>query len=107
MAYYVQWHMLEVWRPLLFCDEEQEAKMHRDPVAPAKRSASARRKAATKRLADGHSAVHSFRTLLASLSSIVRNRCQATGTDAPAFELVTTPEPEQRRALDLIETISV
>lgn len=26
LAYYVQWHMLEAWRELLFCDEDQDAK---------------------------------------------------------------------------------
>ncbi|MDP7491183.1 MAG: IS1634 family transposase, partial [Arenicellales bacterium] len=41
LAYYVRWHMLEAWRPLLFCDEELDAKRTRDPVAPAKRSAAA------------------------------------------------------------------
>ena len=37
LAYYVQWHMLEAWRPLLFSDEDLEAKTTRDPVAPASR----------------------------------------------------------------------
>jgi len=37
LAYYVQWHMLEAWRPLLYADEDQKAKNLRDPVAPAKR----------------------------------------------------------------------
>ena len=59
LAYYVQWHMLEAWRPLLFCDEDQPAKATRDPVAPAERSESARRKAHTHTLEDG-AQVHSF-----------------------------------------------
>jgi transposase len=29
LAYYVQWHMLEAWRELLFSDEDQEAKLTR------------------------------------------------------------------------------
>ncbi|MEA3292683.1 MAG: IS1634 family transposase, partial [Pseudomonadota bacterium] len=41
LAYYVKWHMLEAWRPLLFADEDQQAKRERDPVAPAERSAGA------------------------------------------------------------------
>jgi transposase len=45
LAYYVEWHMREAWRALLFADEEQAAKSGRDPVATAKRSASAERKA--------------------------------------------------------------
>jgi len=50
LAYYVQWHMLEAWRPLLYADEDQKSKDLRDPVAPAKRSGSAMKKVKTKRL---------------------------------------------------------
>ena len=39
LAYYVEWNMREAWRPLMFTDQEQQAKQTRDPVAPAKRSA--------------------------------------------------------------------
>ena len=53
LAYYVEWHMREAWRPLLFCDEDQEAKKTRDPVAPAKRSEAALRKIRSKKLDDG------------------------------------------------------
>ena len=34
----VEWYMIEAWRPLLFCKEDQEVKASLDPVAPAKRS---------------------------------------------------------------------
>ena len=56
LAYSVQWHMMQVWRPLLFSDEELETQATRDPVAPAERSASAQHKAASKVLPDGSSA---------------------------------------------------
>ena len=105
LAYYVEWHMREVWRPLLFADEDQRAKATRDPVAPAKRSAAADQKAATRQLPDG-TPVHSFRTLLHDLSSIVRNDCRTGGDeDAPTFSVTTTPTPEQRRAYDLLKQI--
>lgn len=106
LAYYVQWHMLEAWRPLLFCDEDQQAKLTRDPVAPAQRSEAALLKAHSKTLPDG-SEVHSFRTLLDLLSGIVLNVCRVPGTeaDAPTFDLVTTPDDKQQHALDLLETI--
>jgi hypothetical protein len=108
LAYYVEWHMREAWRPLLFADEDQAAKRTRDPVAPAKRSAGAEEKALTRRLPDG-SLVHSFRTLLENLATIVRNTCRMPGAKAPAstFQVVTTPSPSQRRALELIDAISV
>ncbi len=108
LAYYVQWHMIQAWRPLLFCDEEQQAKKHRDPVAPARRSASALEKVHTRHLADGTPA-HSFRTLLTDLATIVRNVCRTPGVGAelPTFNVVTTPTPAQRRAYELLETFPV
>lgn len=108
LAQYVIFHMLEAWRPLLFCDEEQAAKKTRDPVAPAKRSTSAMRKITSKTLDDG-SRVHSFQTLLKRLSTIVRNVCRRAGANAdePTFEVVTTPAPDQQRAYALLEEITV
>jgi hypothetical protein len=106
LAYYVEWHMREAWRPLLFADEDQQAKATRDPVAPARRSAAADQKAITKQLPDG-TPVHSFRTLLHDLSSIVRNRCRIRGQeDAPTFTVTTTPTPEQRHAFELLKGIA-
>jgi transposase len=108
LAYYVEWHMREVWRPLLFSDEDQLAKQTRDPVAPAQRSAAALRKVHTKVLDDG-TPVHSFATLLKELSRLVRNRCRprGAGPEAPTFEIVTTPSPIHQRAYDLLKTIAV
>jgi transposase len=108
LAYYVEWHMREVWRPLLFSDEDQTAKTTRDPVAPAKRSEAALRKVHAKRLDDG-TVVHSFRTLLKELSAIVRNVCRrrGAGPEEPTFNMVTTPNAKQQRAYELLETITV
>jgi hypothetical protein len=108
LAYYVEWHMIEAWRPLLFCDEDQEAKKSRDPVAPAKRSEKALRKVHSRRLDDG-TVAHSFQTLLLDLSAIVRNICRipGAGEDAPTFHVVTQQSPQQQRAYDLLETIAL
>ena len=108
LAYYVRWHMMEVWRPLLFSDEDLEAKGHRDPVAPARRSAEALRKVGRKKLADG-TGVHSFRTLMSSLSTIVRNECRRKGASEGegTFRLETTPSKEQQNALDLLKQIAM
>lgn len=108
LAYYVQWHMIQAWRPLLFADEEQTAKKTRDPVAPAKRSASAMRKVHTKKLEDG-SNVHSFRSLLTLLTGIVRNVCCLEGEsiETATFEITTTPNAKQQQALDLLKSISL
>ncbi|RPI12718.1 MAG: IS1634 family transposase [Acidobacteriales bacterium] len=105
LAYYVEWHMREAWRPLLFADEDQAAKARRDPVAPARRSTGAETKAVTHRLSNGQ-AVHSFRTLLEDLSSIVRNTCRTGGADAPTFTVVTSPNEHQRQALEFVKKIA-
>ncbi len=108
LAYYVQWHMVEAWRPLLFGDEDQQAKNSRDPVAAAERSPAALDKVHSRMLEDG-SETHSFRTLLTHLSAIVRNTCRVAGAapDAPTFELVTTPDSKQQQAYDLLNQINV
>jgi hypothetical protein len=108
LAYYVEWHMREAWRTLLFADPDQEAKIRRDPVAPATRSQAALTKVARHTLTDGTSA-HSFATLLAELATIVRNTCRTpmAGPDAPTFDIVTNSNPKQTRALDLIQQITM
>ncbi len=108
LAYYVEWHMREVWRELMFADEDLERKKHRDPVAAAERSEEALEKVLSHRLKDG-SPVHSFRTLLAELSTIVRNTCEArVGQNrGSTFQMTTTPNPVQHRALQLLQQIAV
>jgi hypothetical protein len=60
----------------------------------------------SRRTLDDGTPVHSFSTLMADLSTLVRNTCRVPGkTDAPDFEVNTTPTPAQCRALDLIEQI--
>jgi hypothetical protein len=106
LAYYVEWHLRQAWCELLFADEEQAAKAERDPVTPARRSASADHKARRHTLADG-APVHSLRTLFDELATQVRNTCRTcTASDAPTFQLITQPSPTQRRALALVEAIS-
>jgi transposase len=106
LAYYVEWHMREAWRELMFADTDQQAKATRDPVAPAQRSRAAQDKAARHTLNDGTPA-HSFSTLLAELAGIVRNTCRAPNAapEAPTFQVVTTPNAMQQRAFELLKQI--
>jgi transposase len=108
LAYYVEWHMCEAWRELLFADEDLEAKRTRDPVAAAKRSQEALHKITERTLQDG-SPVHSFRTLLQELATIVRNTCvtHSAKTGVPGFQMLTTPNGTQQRAMQLLQKISV
>jgi len=108
LAYYVEWHMREALRPLLFCDEDQEAKKSRDPVAPAKRSKGALNKISSKILKD-RTEVHSFQTLLKLQSTIVCNVCRLPGAkqDASTFEVTTTPSAKQQQVYDLLNGIKM
>jgi transposase len=107
LAYYVEWHIREAWRQLLFADEDLTPKTHRDPVAAARRSEAALNKVATHTLEDG-SPAHSFRTLLQELSTIVRNTCQpSAGPTQLTFQMTTVPNPTQQRALQLLNEITV
>lgn len=108
LAYYVEWHMRQAWRELMFADEDQAAKQVRDPVAPAQRSEAATKKAQSHALEDG-SPTHSFQTLMALLQTVVRNTCRSkSGSEnASTFQVTTTPDAKQRRALELIDQIKM
>jgi len=109
LAYYVQWHMIEVWAPLTFADQaDDDAARLADPVAPARRSQAALAKVRTRTLADGTPAM-SFTRLLAHLATIVRNtlRPRSARHGQATFTLTTRPDAKQQQALDLIATISV
>jgi Transposase DDE domain len=102
LAYYVTWHMQQQLAPILFQDDDPAAgrALRPSPVAPARRSPAALAKIATKHADDG-SPVHSLRSLLADLGTICANRIQPAA-GLPAFTLITTPTPVQRRAFDLL-----
>jgi transposase len=103
LAYYVEWHMRLKSASILFDDDDPETaeQLRESEVAPAQRSPAAIDKAASKRTSNGLP-VHSFRTLLADLSTIVLNFMQFEETSA-VLELVTEPTAGQQRALDLLE----
>jgi len=104
LAYYVEWHMRRDLAPLLFDDHDlpEARRQRRSVVAPAERSPRALKKAQTKRTQDGFP-VHSFRTLLEDLSSIVRDTCKPADIDAPTFQKITLPTPFQQRVFDLLQ----
>jgi len=103
LAYYVEWHLRQVWEPLLFEDEELAVdRNRRDPVAPARASESARLKKKTRETPGGLP-VHSFRTLLAHLATRTRNTNVVTGDPKQTkFRQVTDADALQAEALRLI-----
>jgi transposase len=104
LSYYVEWHMRQDLRPLLFDDEDKATaeKLRASVVAPAQRSTSAQAKAHSKRTQDDLP-VHSFQTLLSDLATVVSNRVQPKDTSTPAFDIITVPTALQQRALDLLQ----
>jgi hypothetical protein len=107
LAYYVEWHLREAWRELMFADTDLDAKATRDPVAPAQRSAVAQNKASSHSLPDGTPA-HSFATLMGELATVVRNTCRSpdAAPDAPTFDILTIAQPLHQRALALAQAIT-
>jgi len=102
LSYYISWHMKQALAPILFQDNDKPAAAAKraGPVAAAQRSDEALTKAARKRTEDDYP-VHSFTSLLADLATICANHVQPT-SDLPAFTILTTPTPLQRRALELL-----
>jgi Transposase DDE domain len=103
LAYYVEWHMREKLASLLFDDHQRdEAEATRTSIVQlAPRSHSARAKDKTKQTEDGLP-VHSFRTLLADLGTLAKNRVRVRGESGSEFYELTQPTPLQQRALDLL-----
>lgn len=106
LAEYVTWHLKEAWRPMLFADEDQDAKQLRDPIAPAQRSGAAEQKVQDRVTQDGQP-LHSFQTLLGELAGIVRNTCRTprSTSNQSSFQITTTPSPVQQTALDRVAQI--
>jgi len=103
LAYYLEWHMRQALAPILFDDHQRaEAAAARSSiVAPARRSTAARRKAATKRTADGLP-VHSFQSLLAELATFTRNTMAMAAAPQDTFLLYPQQTPTQLRAFELL-----
>jgi hypothetical protein len=104
LAYYVEWQMRKALTPLLFDDEElDENRKKRDPVKPAKASASAKKKK-TKRVTPEGLAVQSFDTLLRrELGTRCRNRCRIkSGPKGSTFYQLTEMTPLQKKAFQLL-----
>ena len=100
LAYYVEWHMRQALASLEFDDADPHSGSRR--WRRARRSPAAQRKAQMQQTEDGLP-VQSFRSLLRSLSTIVKNHVQPLDPAWPAFDQTTRPNPLQQRALDLLQ----
>jgi hypothetical protein len=98
LAAYLTWHLRRAWAPLTYTDEDPPGQAN--PVAPAKRSASAKAKASRQH--DEHGRAYlSYQGLLDHLGTLARNELHFAGTTA-AVPVLTEPTSRQKQAFDLI-----
>jgi hypothetical protein len=103
LAYYVEWHMRECLKPMLFDDEfiEQTQAARASPVNKALRSDHARAKDASKHANDG-SPVHSLRTLLQDLGTVAYNITSTSLNPKAKIVITTRTTPLQAKAFTLL-----
>ena len=103
LAYYVEWHMRQRLKPLLFDDEylEQASASRASPVLKAVRSEHAKAKDMNRTAADG-TPLHSFRTLLADLGTLAYNIAHTALNPAAKIIITTRPTPLQQKAFALL-----
>jgi hypothetical protein len=103
LAYYLEWHMRQALRPILFDDHDKPAAeaARGSIVAKAVRSKAAKRKISTKRT-DDDLPVHSFQSLIADLATFTRNT-MAMGDSSATFLLYPKLTLVQERAFQLLD----
>jgi hypothetical protein len=104
LAYYVEWHMRQKLKSILFDDHDKAAADAARPsvVAKAERSEAAQRKARNRCTDDGLP-VHSLRSLLADLATVTRNVMAMDGAPEASFVLYPQLTPVQDRAFQLLD----
>ena len=103
LAYYLEWHMRQVLKPILFDDHDRAAAeaARTSIVAKAERSAAGERKVATKRTDDGLP-IHSFRSLIADLATVTRNTMTISKVEDATFVLYPKLTATQQRAFEIL-----
>ncbi len=103
LAYYVEWHMRQRLKPMLFDDEylDEVSATHVSPVVKAVRSDHAKAKDATKHAEDGL-ALHSFRTLLKDLATMTHNIARTAANPHAEIAITSRPTPIQSKAFELL-----
>jgi transposase len=103
LAYYVEWHMRQALKPLLYDDEDLPAQReaNTNPVAPTPRSTKAKHKDLTHHSEDGLP-VHSLRTLFKDLATLTYNVASSPLNPKAKITLTTRPTPLQAKAFTLL-----
>jgi hypothetical protein len=103
LAYYVEWHMRQRLKPMLFDDEQLDAASaaRASAVVKATRSEHAKDKDASKTADDGLP-LHSFRTLLKDLGTLAYNVTHTHVSPDVKIVVTTRPTPLQSKAFELL-----
>jgi transposase len=103
LAYYVEWHMRQRLKPMLFDDEhlDEASATRASSVAKAVRSEHAKAKDASK-LADDGLPLHSFRTLLKDLATLTYNIARTGANPGATITITSRPTPIQAKAFELL-----
>lgn len=103
LAYYVEWHMRQRLKPMLFDDEyiDQASATRASAVAKAVRSEQAKAKDASKRADDGLP-LHSFRTLLKDLATLTYNIARTAANPSATIVVTARSTPVQAKAFELL-----
>jgi transposase len=105
LACYVEWHLRQAWAELTFTDQEKDSQ--RDPVEPAKRSKSAKKKDSAKYNENGLR-VRDFRSVLDDLASLPKNTYRiGSGKNEREIKKPAEMTPLQMRAMELIQELNV
>ena len=103
LAYYVEWHMRQRLKPMLFDDEQLDlaSAARASAVVKATRSQHAKDKDASKTADDGLP-LHSFRTLLKDLGTLAYNVTHTQISPDVKIVVTTRPTPLQTKAFELL-----
>jgi transposase len=100
LAYYLLFELQARLAPMLYTDDTPLSPT--DPVAPARRSPAANRKAGSHHTPDGLPA-YNLTDLIAELGTVCRNQLRI-GQGEHTFPRLTNTNPVQAKALDLLNT---
>jgi hypothetical protein len=103
-GHYVEWHLRDAWKPILFHDHDHAAaeQERASPVAPAELSTAALRKPGRRRT-DSGLPLSSFGDLMAHLATQTMNVVAVSGATEAAFTTVTKATALQEAAFELLK----
>ena len=99
LAWYVEWHMRDALKPLLFHDEAPPRQA--SAVAPAQPSDQAKAKAAT-RLTTSGLPVQNFKSLIKHLATLVKMQMTPSSETVAHFQMLSRPTAVQEEAFRLL-----